>query len=323
MKITRRLSVPTGDILIGDGERGPLEFLSLGDYGQHVNLNQHRKVAHQAMLHLSEKWVVTVSTQYGCPICCEFCDVSRVSFKGNATAQDLIGQVQAAMSIHPEVRTSDRLNVHFARMGEPTFNPAVFECAKWLRSLEPAFLVHPVVSTMMPAKNARLASFLQRWVEVYKNREYGGNAGLQLSINSTDEMERRRMFRGNALSLPEISDLMAQIEPPVGRKFTLNFAVAGYEINPDVLLRHFSPDHYVCKLTPMHKTAEALQHGVKTAGDYTDFYPYQQHEERLKQAGYDVLTFIASAEEDLGRITCGNAILSGTLPLVDYREVRL
>lgn len=64
----------------------------------------------------------------------------------------------------------------------------------------------------------------------------------------------------------------------------------------------------------MHKTREALKNEIKTSGDYTTFAPYRDDEERLKHAGYDVLVFIASREEDEGRITCGNAILSGTMP---------
>ena len=38
MKILRHLRVPTGDILVVQGERGPLEMLSLGDYGKEHNL---------------------------------------------------------------------------------------------------------------------------------------------------------------------------------------------------------------------------------------------------------------------------------------------
>lgn len=47
----------------------------------------------------------------------------------------------------------------------------------------------------------------------------------------------------------------------------------------------------------------------------------EEVEEDLKKVGFDVLVFIASTEEDLGRITCGNAIMSGTVPLVPYTEV--
>jgi 23S rRNA (adenine2503-C2)-methyltransferase len=313
MDITRTLIVPTGEIYIGKGQKGALEFLSLADYGQDVNLNQHRAVIHRTPRPLSEKWVVTISTQYGCSMHCEFCDVPMVGPGRNATFYDMTGQILAAINQHPEVTTTKRLNIHFARMGEPTWNPAVLDAGKWIHAhLGPEFPVHPVVSTMMPKRNEWLKVFIHTWMRM-KNRIYGGNAGLQLSINSTDEDERERMFSGNACTLAEIAHIMEGIVP-VGRKITLNFAVCRYAISPAVLLRYFDPALYVVKLTPMHKTTVALREGIQTAGDYTDFHPYLDHELALKEAGYDVLTFIASAEEDLSRITCGNAILSGSEP---------
>jgi 23S rRNA (adenine2503-C2)-methyltransferase len=108
---------------------------------------------------------------------------------------------------------------------------------------------------------------------------------------------------------------------PSGRKITLNFAVAGYEIDPDILKKYFDPDDYIIKLTPMHKTSTAIKNGIETKGDYTSYHPYAKDEKNLKDAGYDVLVFIASEYEDLGRITCGNAILSGTMPLCPFEEV--
>lgn len=317
MRVIRNLSVPTGNICIGQGEKGALEFLSLSDYGQAVNLNQHRKVEHGPMLPLTEKWVVTVSTQYGCSMGCNFCDVPKVGPGKNVTFYDLTGQILAAVKLHPEIESTKRLNVHFARMGEPTWNPAVLDCGKWLKDhMDAEFHVHPVVSTMMPRRNEWLKTFIHTWMRI-KNRLFHGNAGLQLSINSTDPKERESMFQGNACSLDEIASIMHGIIP-VGRKITLNFAVAEYTIDPAVLKCYFDPALYVCKLTPMHRTATALEHGIETVGDYTEPYPYEHHEEALKTAGYDVLTFIASKEEDLGRITCGNAILSGTLPAIEF-----
>jgi 23S rRNA (adenine2503-C2)-methyltransferase len=153
-----------------------------------------------------------------------------------------------------------------------------------------------------------------------KNRLLQGEAGLQLSINSTDEAERELMFNGNASTLEEISHIMDGIIPN-GRKITLNFALAGYEIDPTILLKWFNPDDYLIKLTPMHKTSTALEHNIKTDGDYTEYCTYSKIENDLKNAGYDVLVFIASEYEDMGRITCGNAILSGTKPEVPYEII--
>src|ERR1035437_5695809 len=66
MKITTRLGVPTGDILIVDGEHGKLEVVSLGDYGKNHNLKadflgldrELGEVNHTNLLPLSEKWVI-------------------------------------------------------------------------------------------------------------------------------------------------------------------------------------------------------------------------------------------------------------------------
>lgn len=322
MNIVKRIEVPTGDILIVAGDvpfcnGGRLEMLSLGDYGKDVNIKCDalgldripEKVRHTALLPLSEKWVITISTQYGCSMGCHFCDVPKVGPGINASFNDLIKQVLTGIQLHPEVKTTKRLNIHFARMGEPSWNPNVLDAAKWFKThLDPEYKVHPVVSTMMPRKNIWLKTFIHNWCRI-KNRLYGGEAGLQLSINSTNENERAYMFNGNAMTLLQISRLMEGIVP-TGRKITLNFAIADYEIHADKLLEYFDPSNYIIKLTPMHKTNEALKNGIQTDGDYTQYYPYEEYEKSLKEAGYDVLVFIASKEEDESRITCGNAILS-------------
>lgn len=314
MKVVRKLAVPTGSIMVVDGVYGHLEMVSLGDYGKDVNLNQNKAVPDLIpTMPLTEKWVVTISTQYGCGIGCKFCDVPNVGAGWNATLSDLTGQILTALT-EPDMPTATkRLNIHFARMGEPTFNPSVLECGKWIADhLGDSYNPHPVVSTMMPRKNEWLKTFIHTWMRI-KNRVYRGNAGLQLSINSTDETERDEMFCGNACTLQDIAEIMRGIVP-VGRKITLNFAVAGYTIDPNVLLKWFPPEWYIIKLTPMHKTRTATEALIQTKGEYTSPEPYIAIRDSLKAAGYEVLVFIASNEEDKSRITCGNAILSGTLP---------
>jgi len=313
MKIERRLIVPTGEILVVKGARGLLEMLSLGDYGQAVNLNQHKPVPDGlSVMPLTEKWVVTISTQYGCSMGCEFCDVPKVGPGIDATFNDICGQILTALTLPGVPNTTKRLNIHFARMGEPSWNPNVLDCGKWIADHLGEYNPHPVVSTMMPNGNKWLKTFIHTWMRM-KNRVYKGNAGLQLSINSTDETERAKMFSGHACTLEGIAEIMRGIIP-VGRKITLNFAVAGYTVDAEKLARLFSPELFIVKLTPMHKTESAIANKIRTAGDYTMHEPYEDLEHRLQDAGFETLVFIASNDEDLGRITCGNVILSGTLP---------
>jgi 23S rRNA (adenine2503-C2)-methyltransferase len=206
-----------------------------------------------------------------------------------------------------------RLNVHFARMGEPSWNEEVLYCARWIfEKLYDKYNPHPVVSTMMPKKNRFLKSFIDKWMLI-KNEFYCGNAGLQLSINSTDEGERRSMFGGNAHTLESISKIMDGIKP-IGRKITLNFAVADYTVDCVRLARLFSPDNFIIKLTPMHKTHKAICNNIETCGEYTSPEPYQELESRMQKSGFETLVFIASKDEDDSLITCGNAVLSGSKP---------
>lgn len=316
MKILQNITVPTGNILVVDGDRGRLEMLSIGDYGKEVNLKcdvmglvrEPSRVRHTKLLPLEEKWVITISTQYGCSCACSFCDVPKVKFEGNATFNDLVQQILTGIKLHPEVEFTKRLNIHYARMGEPTFNPAVLDATKWFKThIDPEYHIHPVVSTMMPRCNEWLKTFIHTWMRI-KNRLLGGEAGLQLSINSTSEVERSAMFHCRQSTLEEIARIMEGIIPR-GRKITLNFALGPWTIDPQVLLKYFNPDWYICKLTPLHLTKAVSDKRLMPSGDWTDYAPYKESEEALKAAGYDVLVFIASKEEDESRITCGNAVL--------------
>jgi len=239
MKVIRNLRVPTGNILVCQATKGQLELLSLADYGQNVNLNQNNPVMDGTpLLPLSEKWVITISTQYGCSMGCTFCDVPKVGPGRNATYEDLRDQVLTGLALHPEITATKRLNVHFARMGEPTWNTDILDFAHSLRrEVRPYVgrsLVHPVVSTMMPRHNDNLFAFLADWMEL-KNYYFRGDAGLQISVNSTDDADRETMFSGNALSLSEVAKIGKDLDMPKGRKITLNFAVAGYEIDAEKL----------------------------------------------------------------------------------------
>ena len=311
MEILQKIPVPTGYIVLVEGSKGILEFLSIGDYGKLVNLNPLEPVLdNPPLLPLTEKWVTTISTQYGCSMGCQFCDVPAVGKGINATLHDMQQQILISLKLFPEVTYSNRLNVHYARMGEPTWNPNVLDHAKWMKDhIDPEFNVHPVLTTMMPSKNEWLKTSVHTWIRI-KNRVYGGNAGLQVSINSTDEDERRRIFSGNALTLLEISRLFEDTIP-VGRKFTLNFPVAkNWKIDPDVLLRYFDTERFLIKLTPLHQTKASNRFGHVTTDSHTAPVAYGGLESALKKAGYEVLVFIASDAEEQSMITCGHAVLA-------------
>lgn len=331
--VIRNIKVPTGNICVMQGDKGKLEFLSIGDYGKDANIKadflgitrEINGVPNGEIMPLSEKWVVTISTQYGCSMGCKFCDVPKVGRGRNATLDDLKFQIVEALKLHPEVRHTKRLNIHYARMGEPTFNFNVLQNAEEIRDIiEPYLgksLSHPVVSTMLPKANKRLVEFLLKWCTI-KNYVYSGDAGLQFSINSTDDTQREYLFSGNSLQLEEISNIGKILPKHKGRKYALNFALADNSIiDARKLADYFDTDKFMCKITPLHRTTSCKDNHIETTGGYESFVPYKKVEQELKDAGFEVIVFVPSYDEDMGLITCGNAILSGSIPMVEYSEI--
>lgn len=309
----------TGKIYVDADKR--LEFLTVGDYGKENNikadfLGLHKEIngVQHKDVDLTQKWVATISTQKGCPMKCQFCDCPKYGFYGNASLDDLTYQIETIIN-NESIDYTDRFNVHFARMGEPTFNANVLVFAKdILRNLVSKHInaktIHPVVSTMLPKQNKELENFVLSWCDI-KNIDYKGEAGLQFSINSTDDNQRNTQFNNKSLSLSEISKLAEKLPMPVGRKYTLNFAVTKDTIlDAKVLTQLFSPEKFIVKITPIHETHSAIKNGFNVTTSYDDYDVYRQFEQPLVQMGWDVIVFVPSHEEDQDRITCGNALIS-------------
>lgn len=311
----------TGKIYVDSDRR--LEFLTVGDYGKENNikadflgLTKEINGVKNTEVDLTKKWVATISTQKGCPMKCKFCDCPKYGFYGNASVEELHYEVETILQ-NENIDHTKRFNVHFARMGEPTFNNNVLKFTRnYLRDLVNRYLrqgaetIHPVVSTMLPKNNRNLVSFLLEWCDI-KNNLYKGEAGLQFSINSTDEAQRQDQFNGMSLSLLEISNIAKMLPMPVGRKYTLNFAVTSQTIlDAKVLSELFDKNKFIVKITPIHETNSAVTNGFNVTTSYTDYDVYRKFEQPLIEEGWDVIVFVPSKEEDSDRITCGNALIS-------------
>lgn len=307
----------TGKI-ITDTDLG-LEYLYVGDYGKENNIKASflgynkriDKVEHKEV-DINDKLVVTVSSQKGCPMKCNFCDCPKLGFSGNASLPELMTEIMSGISLSG-IKYGKRLNVHYARMGEPTFNPNVILSANLVamavRSGDVTFEeYHPVVSTMMPKSNKNLKIFLSEWVKF--GFVHGGEDGygLQFSINTLDEEKRNEMFRNMSLSLSEIGKIIDKLPMPKKRKYTLNFAVTSESnLDVDLMNKYFDKKKCIVKITPIHKTVEAVNEGYEIV---TDFDVYEKFEKPLVEDGWDVIVFIPSKEEDEDRITCGNALIA-------------
>lgn len=334
----QKYKIPTGFLFTDNYSHGQLETLSIGDYGKERNIKadflgftkELNGVENGEIKSLSEKWVITLSTQYGCIQNCTFCDCPKVKFKGNASFNDLKQQFYSAVKCFPDVKYTDRLNLHYARMGEPLFNIAVFDFTEWLWNNKKVLMnelglrietIHPVLTTSLPTRLSQLEERLLRWIDI-KNNLYNGQAGLQISVNSTSNSQRDVMFSGNAMRLEDFAQLAEKFPDPIGRKYTLNFALASdYIVDAKLLASMFDSEKWMCKITPIHNNNACKANNIETIGGYESYLPYKQVEEDLKKNGFDTLVFVPSMDEEDGLVTCGNALLSGSEIKVKSEDV--
>lgn len=326
MKIVK---IPTGYLFSDKYSKGELETLSIADYGKSKNVkadflgltNPINGVPNGYCMPLQEKWVITVSTQFSCNMSCRFCDVPNIPFKGNCTFDDLNKQLYSAIRMFPNVKYTERLNLHLARMGDFSFNHATLDWVEWLypnkKTIQEELglrieVLHPVFTTSSPNFLKQYEERMMRVCDI-KNNLYNGQAGLQLSINSTNEEQRQHMFNGKSLTLKEIAKIADKFPTPIGRKYCLNFAYStDYEVDGNVIKQLFDPNKFMCKITPIHNNTACRENNIQTLDGYTSYRPYEKPEESLKDAGFDVLVFVPSMDEEQGAVTCGNVILGGS-----------
>ena len=127
IKRMRKITETHTGKIVSDTDLG-IEYLYVGDYGKENNIKADflgytkriEKVEHKPV-DITEKLVVTVSSQKGCPMNCNFCDCPKLGFHGNASTMELVSEITTGIALSG-IKHGSRLNVHYARMGEPTFN---------------------------------------------------------------------------------------------------------------------------------------------------------------------------------------------------------
>lgn len=252
----------------------------------------------------SEKMVIVVSTQLGCPVGCTMCDAGS-SYMGNLTAAEILAQIDLVLGdwAREDAAQCRKLKVQFARMGEPALNPAVLDAIELLGRRPGLPGLMPCIATTAPLAGAR---WMAKLIEG-RDRWFGrGRFQLQLSVQSTCEATRDRMIPVPKWSLVELAAFARTATGPQDRKVTLNFALAeGVEVSPDKLARVFDPGACLVKLTPLNPTAAAVRSGLSTAFDKATEDHVAGLVQGIRKHGFDCIVSSGLPEESELRTSCG------------------
>jgi 23S rRNA (adenine2503-C2)-methyltransferase len=265
----------------------------------------------QPPLPREKKWVLIVSSMFGCPVGCKMCDAGG-GFAGRLTADEILWQVDYMVRRRfPDATVPiPKFKIQFARMGEPSLNPSVLEAMTRLPDMLRAKGLNVSISTVAPDTPAA-RSFFDELMRV-KDRLYpDGRFQLQFSIHTTDPGKRDELIPVKKWSLAEIAEYGERFTNPEkgDRKVTLNFAPAiGYPVDPLQIRRHFDPAKFIIKLTPLNPTVRSLEEELSSAIDPKDRKTSERIIESFEREGFEVILSIGELEENRIGSNCGQYI---------------
>ena len=251
-----------------------------------------------------KKWVLIVSTLYGCPVGCRFCDAGGF-YQGKLFKDEIISQIDYLIKLRfPDRKVKvKKFKIQFSRMGEPSLNQNLLEVLRELPHLYDAPGLLPTLSTMAPQGTDK---FFEELLEI-KNQLYKENFQLQFSIHTTDDKLRNWLMPVKKWGLEKIAQYGESFCAKGERKITLNFALGNQmRIDPSILLRTFAPDKFLIKITPINPTYRASQNRISS-----HILPHKEKYEiieELKKAGYEVILSIGEWEENSIGSNCGQYI---------------
>ncbi|MBN1432594.1 MAG: radical SAM protein [Methanomicrobiaceae archaeon] len=261
----------------------------------------------QPPLTRSQKWVLIVSSLFGCPVGCRMCDAGG-GYGGKLSADEIYAQIDYLVKKRfPDGNILvDKFKIQFARMGEPAFNPAVLEVLSSLKSRYNARGLIPSLSTIAPEG---CDEFFKRLLEI-KNEHYRGMFQLQYSIHTTEPEMRKWLIPVKTWSFEKMKDYGEEFHDNGERKITLNFALGkNMKIDPAVLLEYFTPDAFLVKITPVNPTFRAMENRIDSyivpGVNSPEYCEENSITESLRDAGYDVIISIGELEENLIGSNCG------------------
>ena len=254
-----------------------------------------------------KKWVLIVSSLFGCPIGCSFCD-GGITYKGKLSRKEIFAQIDFPIRKRfPNGNIPvEKFKVQFARVGEPSLNPVVIEVLSEFPSRynAPGFL--PCVSTIAPeGTDVFFDGLLNIRKNVYQKKDFQ----LQFSIHTTDDKLRDKLIPVKKWNLEKISKYGEIFYREGYRKITLNFALAcDTPIEPSVLSKYFDPDKFLIKITPINPTYKALKNKIYSFIEPDDDEKSLSLINELQCAGYQVIKSIGILEENNIGSNCGQYI---------------
>lgn len=232
------------------------------DYNKHVDSNW------------TQKAMVGVSTQSGCPIKCKFCAVNELTEKQgwrNLSMREIFVQVMWAVDqVYADtghwMPDAEIFRVLFTRMGEPALNTKeVVEAARMLKVAFPNIRIQ--ISTIGFGKQSEKLVQALAQLQIEFGEQF---IELQFSIHSTSLKYRKWLQHNGVVSNHVISGWIEDYHYALRKggveikwKVTLNFALTTETPFSILDLREqFDPEDVFIKVSPINENVVSEKNGI-------------------------------------------------------------
>ncbi|XAO54197.1 radical SAM protein [Yersinia phage vB_YenM_P778] len=223
----------------------------------------------------SEKAMIGVSTQSGCPVKCKFCavnDLTEVQGFRNLSFDEIVQQVNWVLATveHEHGVCMDNAQIFrvlFTRMGEPALNrDSVIKAARFLKEVFPKVRIQ--ISTIGFGKHSqRLVADLAK-LQVEFGEQF---IELQFSIHSTSINYRQWLQHKGVVAnsviqtwVTDYHNILRHGGVEIKWKVTLNFALTTETPFSIVGLRkQFKPDDVFIKVSPINENVQTEKNDIR------------------------------------------------------------
>lgn len=257
---------------------------------------------------IQDKWILMISTLFGCPVKCLMCDAGG-DYLGKLTKNEMLEQIEYLIGqrfLDGRVK-AEKFKIQFARMGEPAFNKNVINLLRELPAkINYSGTLIPSISTIAPAGTE---GFFKDLLRVKREIYNQANFQFQFSLHSTNQIERDKMIPVKKWDFEKISKYGDAFYDDGDRKITLNFALHSTDaLDPQVIKKYFNRERFLIKITPVNPTVNVkrnkIQNIIISQEQAAQLKPIQE----LREMGYDLIISIGELEENRIGSNCGQYI---------------
>jgi 23S rRNA (adenine2503-C2)-methyltransferase len=277
-------------------------YMAQTSIGEYVEFVESLQPPHSR----EQKWILIVSTLYGCPVSCKMCDAG-LFYHGRVSKDAIFAQIDYMVTKrYPDRKIPvKQLKIQFARTGEPSFNLNVIDAIEEFDYYFETQHFVPSVSTIAPNGTDK---FFEELLRIKNEKFRYSDFQLQFSIHTTDEYRRDELIPVKKWSFQKISRYGENFYKQGDRKVALNFAVSKeYPVIPSKLLEYFNPEIFIIKVTPLNPTYNSRISGLTSfIGDNREYEPLR---EEFESCGYETIISLGEFEENYLGSNCGQSIL--------------